>query len=639
MVLLLASLVALAAGPALAARLAPDGPGMAGLDGFVLVAVAGLVFLHLLPDAVLTGGWWAVGAASVGLVLPGLGERVLFHVPGPPHASARGTAPREHHGQQAHGSGRALLVLALTGLALHAALDGAALLAHDLHAGAPTGVHAAHEESPIPTLALGVILHRLPLGLAVWWAAGQGPHRRRAVGLLALLGAATIAGFFIGQEGLAHLPLRGLAVFQALVAGALVHVVFQHPPAAAAAGRAPILAAAAGGLLGAATLVGLAWLHSGHGHGASHNQDPALLFVAMLLRAAPALLAGLALSAAVRGAVRPRAALAVRPADGPRGRGVGAGLAAALRGLLLPARVPACPCHTRAHFRDLLGRGEPVATALAYLLASPALGLVPFTLAWALFGPALALSWALAAVGVVLLAALAGALAARQVPAERLATALHEHPLPARPLARALASVRPLVGHSLAWGLAGIALGAYLAPLVGGVGDGDASPSLAVAAGASWGHVLAAALLAVPVYMGGAGAAALAGALLAAGVGPGPVLAALVVVTALHPASLPLVASTLGARAAAAVGVTLVAGAAGAALIVQALDLPLELGWAAGVRAAPEAIALAPSLASAPLTWVALVGVGGLLLASLLRLGPRGLLAEMFPLSPARSAR
>ncbi|MCA9571004.1 MAG: hypothetical protein KC656_24355, partial [Myxococcales bacterium] len=42
------------------------------LDGFALAAVGGLGMLHLLPEAVETGGLLALVAAAVGLVLPGL---------------------------------------------------------------------------------------------------------------------------------------------------------------------------------------------------------------------------------------------------------------------------------------------------------------------------------------------------------------------------------------------------------------------------------------------------------------------------------------------------------------------------------------------------------------------------------------
>lgn len=628
MPLLIASLLALAVGPALASRLRPDGGGMAALDGFVLVAVSGLVFLHLLPDAVLTGGWWAVGAASVGLFLPGLAERALLHAPGDASVGTSASPPEHAHGAQ----GRVLLVLALAGLALHAALDGAALLAHDLQDAAALADHAGHAAAragaEVPTLALGVILHRLPLGLAVWWAVGQGPHRRRAVALLSLVGVATVLGFVAGQQGLAHLPLRGLAVFQALVAGALIHVVFQHPPIAAARGPVPTLAAAAGGLVGAAALVGLAWLHAGGeghgGHGGAHGGGADVhLFAALLFQGAPALLAGLGLSALLRGALPPRSARTARRHGSARG--LAAGLGAAAAGLALPAQVPACPCHTRAHFRDLLARGDAPAKALGYLLSSPALGLVPWALAWALLGPRLALAWALTSVVVVLLGAAIGGLAARAPGRGGLAAALHEHPLPRGPIRRALASVRPLVGHSLAWALAGAALGAYVAPVVAGASSG--SP----AGAASWGYVLAAAVLALPLYMGGAGAVAVVAALLVAGVGVGPALAALVVATALHPASLPLVASTLGARAAAAVGVAVVALAVGAGLLAQALAPPVALGWASG--GGPALHAAPGGAAPGTISWLAVGLLGALMLLSLSRMGPRGLLAEMFPLS------
>ncbi|MCA9545009.1 MAG: hypothetical protein KC613_11485, partial [Myxococcales bacterium] len=128
MELLLISVLALFAGPALVALAGRVRPVVQALDGFVLAALIGLVLLHILPHAIVHGGWWAVGLAAAGLFAPYALEGRLAN----PHG--------------------AVLALALAGLAVHAFTDGAALALDD-HGHGHT------------RLIVGVILHRLPLGM------------------------------------------------------------------------------------------------------------------------------------------------------------------------------------------------------------------------------------------------------------------------------------------------------------------------------------------------------------------------------------------------------------------------------------------------------------------------------------------
>ncbi|MCH7779038.1 MAG: metal transporter, partial [Gemmatimonadetes bacterium] len=66
MTLLLASIAALGLGP-LAYRFADRRNILLGvLDGFVFVAIGGLVILTVLPEAVMQGGWPAIGFVVVG---------------------------------------------------------------------------------------------------------------------------------------------------------------------------------------------------------------------------------------------------------------------------------------------------------------------------------------------------------------------------------------------------------------------------------------------------------------------------------------------------------------------------------------------------------------------------------------------
>ena len=76
---LIASLVALAAGPVLAGILASRTRWHQALDGFVLVIVSCLCLMSLLPEAYESLGGWALLLAALGLYLPTVAERHLHH--------------------------------------------------------------------------------------------------------------------------------------------------------------------------------------------------------------------------------------------------------------------------------------------------------------------------------------------------------------------------------------------------------------------------------------------------------------------------------------------------------------------------------------------------------------------------------
>ncbi|MGM0577531.1 MAG: hypothetical protein ACQEXJ_17535 [Myxococcota bacterium] len=277
MIVLGASLLALLVGPVLVGALGGGRRSLAAVDGFVLVAVIGLVVLHLLPHSVELGGWWAVGAGIAGLFLPMLAERTF--VPGRPATTGH----------------RVVTAVALVGLAVHAFLDGAALATHE--------VGHAHGHDGGDLLVAGVVLHRLPIGIAVWGLVR--PHRGRgpAAALLAFIAAATAAGFGVGGVGMTDLPLTALAVVQALVAGSLVHVVFDHPIGAEPGERSPSPVA---GSVGAALAVGLlAALGGSHSGGVEHTGGlEAVQALAILVRvSAPALLAAVLAASLWRGLV------------------------------------------------------------------------------------------------------------------------------------------------------------------------------------------------------------------------------------------------------------------------------------------------------------------------------------------------
>jgi uncharacterized protein len=168
------------------------------LEGFVAATILGLVFGHILPEAVEVSGWLCLPVAVIGLAAP----QVLEH---------------RMHGSEGgiHG---VVAVLALAALFLHTLIDGAALAT----------AHHHDADATSTALGIGVVLHRLPVGLTVWWLV------RRAVGTVAALAAllaicaGTAIGFAAGEVVVEQLDTLSVALFQTFVASGLVHVVLHR---------------------------------------------------------------------------------------------------------------------------------------------------------------------------------------------------------------------------------------------------------------------------------------------------------------------------------------------------------------------------------------------------------------------------
>lgn len=196
---LILSIATLAVGPLLLAVVGARRAPLALLEGLILATIGGLVLLDILPHTVSVGGWLALAAALVGALAPEIVERSLH----------RGAAGRAH---------LFVLVLALIGLLLHELVDGMTLSESHLARG------GGHE------VALAVILHRIPVGLTVWWLLR--PHGSApALGVLAGIALATLGGYGLGAGVLARVSSAGLALFQALVSGSLLHVLWHQPHA------------------------------------------------------------------------------------------------------------------------------------------------------------------------------------------------------------------------------------------------------------------------------------------------------------------------------------------------------------------------------------------------------------------------
>lgn len=578
LILLLATLAALLSGPGLYA-LARQRPALLSfLDGFVLVSIAGLVLIDVLPEAFETGGLMCAPFLLIGMLGPTALEHWLTR------------ARREAH--------LVALGLAIVGLVLHSVGDGTAL----------SGQGEGHRET---ALALAIAIHSIPVGLVVWWLLypvfGAGVP---AFALVAMC-AATVAGYVFGVQLGGLLGAQGWAWFQALIAGSILHVIFGRPhlheTSEHHASPPPFE-----GLGNLAALAALAWLAVAH----TPDAPIAPFFERLLhlgLESAPALL----LAYVVGGFVGSEL-----PDRWLRWIGRGGPAAQALRGMAVGLPLPICSCGVLPLYRSLITRGMPVAAALAFLIATPEVGLTALFVSVPLLGIDVTLLRVAAA------AALAFAVAytvTRFVPMSPLLVPTskgcahcdghdhgHTHSHGRGRLRRALRSgLVDLVDDTAAWILAGLLLAAAAMPYVEQILWADLP---------DWLEIGAFALLGMPIYVCAAGATPLVAVLIAGGVSPGAAIAFLLTGPATNISTFGVLRDLHGHRMALIFAACTAAGAIMLGLLVNTLA-PADL--AAHIPAGqPHQAAWYESLS--------LLLLALLYAASLLRKGGRALFADLF---------
>jgi len=567
MTLLLASLAALLLGPPML-KVASGSPwALRLLDGFVYVAIGGLVLLHVLPEVVATSGWGALVAAALGLAGPSTIEKRL-----------------ERSARQAH---EAALLLAVVALSLHGLFDGMALAGE-------TGLTA--------DLGIAVVLHRLPVGLTLWWLIQPTRGTRAASGALGAIGVATIVGYVLGGAAAGALAAPAMGLVYALVAGSLLHVVL-HRPHPVAEGEGPRFGradAAFGGALGALLLL---FLHRQHG-----GEDAGFWsrLLELSLESAPALLFAYAAAGAVQ-AFLPKATVGWLSRGG--------GLSQASRGVAFGLPLPICSCGVVPVYRSLVVQGAPPAAAMAFLVATPELGLDAVLLSVPLLGPSMTIARVVAA-GVVAL--LVGGLVGRWAESRGEGGVRgHVHaPEEARPATfggRVREAVRTgfgeVVDETAPWILAGLVVASTMGPVLE-AGWLQQLPGPA--------EVVVFALVGMPLYVCASGATPLVAVLVAGGISPGAGIALLLAGPATNVTTFGVLKQMHGRSVAVVFGLAMLAACIGAGLLVNGV-LP-GIGGEAFVVGDHE---------HGRLHYVAL---GGLLVAcalSLGRQGPRGFFGQV----------
>jgi len=610
--LLLASMAGLGTGP-LVARAAKARPQMlAFIDGVVLVTIGGLVLLDVIPHALEHRDLWAGLFMLAGFTLPNLAERLFrFGV------------------QQTH---TAVLLVALVGVAIHSALDGSAL--------------AQSAANPASLIGYGVVLHQLPVSLMVWWVLSDRP--RGVTGfVLCLMAATTVVGYFAEPTIFAVLPDHAGVWFEAVVGGSLLHVIahpahahddehgHSHAPAHAHdhahahahahdhahdhAHRAPDrvdaehheirldaatrLPNGVGALLGIALLVVLHLSQSGQGDASLYAVWTS--FEGLALESAPALLVAYLMAGLVHVFVAPGKLAWLN-----RGSTVRQGLS----GMALGLPLPICSCGVVPLYEGLVKQGVSTAAAVAFLIATPELGIDAVLLSVPLLGAPFTIVRVAAAAAVALVVALVMArLSPSHAAARALPIAVADVAVPTlrRRLQAAMRSgFGDMVDHTAPW----ILVGLIIAALVGPIMEGSWMTHLPVGV-----DVLLFAAIGLPLYVCASASTPLVAVLVAAGVSPGAGLALLITGPATNMATIGILSRLHGAR---------FAYAFAAAMIVAAIAVGLLVNVALPAASMPT-LSQSSLDRTSPLELFSVSVLAALYAASLLRRGARGFLGEL----------
>jgi hypothetical protein len=280
MLYLIASCIALLFGP-LFYRYFSSGSGLQkGLDGFIFVSLGGLVLIHILPELLEHGGFITLFFVLLGVWGPTASEK-LFH----------------RYSNITH---NITLILGIGGLLLHTITDGGAMV-------------LAQQEGNSTLLALGVIMHRLPVGVAIWWLLKPQVGTRWASVVLAAMMVLTAVGYFAGEHLLTQLSLENTVYLQAFVTGSILHVVLHQPHGHQHEDKQGKYQyqAGIGSLLGLGLLALLLLMDTG-GHEHAHQDHGSEQFVSWLLTISPILLVSYVIATS-------RFALGLRPSHASLG--------------------------------------------------------------------------------------------------------------------------------------------------------------------------------------------------------------------------------------------------------------------------------------------------------------------------------
>ena len=508
---------------------------LSALSTFAMVAALAVVLAQLLPDALSAIGLWALLVFAVAVAVPSILEKA---------AARLGSSDAHVWGFE----------LGYAALVVHQVADGVGLGTYS------SGEHAGHRHFDV---LFAIAAHTVPVVALVAIAFHKRGGTRSLIGRCTGLALATCAG--VGLPMLVR--AESYAAYEpwvtAIVAGLLLHVVAHdwspevRRPGTAGARWVDLLAVGAG--IGIVTLAG----HDAHGGGDAdvrHAMGEALFELS--LATAPALLVGLAIGAALTtlGSRLPTAWLRSGGAFGQ-----------ALRGAVVGAPLPICACGVLPLAATLRARGAGAALVVAFLIATPELGVETLALTASFVGWPFAIVRVVAAVVLAIVAALVVHRVTRASRTAFDASVVAPEPKPG--ISRWEGFVEAfdeLLYHVAPWTVVGLIGAAYVqAVLPGGALGGLRAYGM---------DVFVVTLIAMPSYVCAASATPLAAVLLAKGMSPGAVLVGLLLGPATNLATIGFLRKAFGGRATLAGVAVLVMTAWLMAGVLNTVDLPIELG-------------------------------------------------------------
>ena len=462
------------------------------LDGFVVIVISGIVLLEVLPEILAHHPVKGLTLLAIGLMGPTLLEH-QFH-----------RFAREVHW--------VALLIAITGLTIHAFVDGVIL----------SGVSASMLSSE-SLLGLGVVLHRVPVGLTIWMLIAPRLGTWKAVLVLGVLALGTLGGFSYEMAFGYWSGGEAMILFQALAAGSILHVVIhrpheyhrekmKHQPS-----RVFRYGEGIGNVIGLVVLVLIIMLHpegEGQHHDHSHEFYGGLghIFMDLAMESAPALLLAYLFGGLV---------YTMLPSTSIEWMKKGPPLTRSVKGVAVGLPLPICTCGVLPLYQSLIQRGAPPTAAMAFLIATPELGIDALLISIPLLGSDMTII-RLAAAGVIALSVglVVGLLVEKTSP-ERVAVGVvkaneSDKPVQERIKRGLRHGFGPLVDDTAPWILVGLLVAAMADPLLRAGWLADVPAYL---------EVLLFALLGLPIYVCASGATPIVAILLINSVSPGAALA------------------------------------------------------------------------------------------------------------------
>jgi hypothetical protein len=549
---------------------------VSGLDGFTLIAVCGLVLLDLIPQAVHAIGVSAVLIAIGGFILPSLIERI---------------DQRFHKGTHTW-----LAATGLLGLAVHSMLDGVALALPAIeHAG-----HHHHDVHGSESTIWAVLIHRLPMGLVLWGLVAPRFGAKIATAVLSLDAVGMMTGAALCSVLVPMADSTVLMGFQAFVGGSLLHILMHrhHRHGSAQHKRRMRNAELFGAVLGGVMLYYMVDLHTALSDSASGLAAFSHRLGDLWLESSPALLIGYT-AAGILTLALPRI-----PQSWLNGGGT---LGQSLRGVFFGLPLPICSCGVVPMYSAMAQRGIAPAAGLAFLVATPELGVESVLLGIPLLGGPLTIARLVAAAVVAITVGLVLGSMTPALKPSGTAQAIDDGDLSW--MERIRRGLRfgfvEVVDDTAIWIVGGLLIAATVSPdaLQGLVGQ--LPPGL---------DVVIFALVGLPIYVCASGATPLAAALIFAGVSPGAALAFLLAGPATNVTTFAVLSKLHGQKLAILFAILAFGLAIGCGIAVNLIGVP-----ALGISASTDAVSH-----TSPWPIAAAVVMGMAFAGALFRQGVRG---------------